>query len=154
MTARRRVSVGFGATIIASGCVAPYDVPSLTQRAASVIIYTAGTAVPPECQEVGSVSVVDGNIESSKGYMYQGTRDRALTRLRNQAAAKGGNGVVIDDEGDVVIVDGPEVGKYYMNGRALQCPVAVRPNSALSPSHSAVTALAQGGKRRAAGRAG
>lgn len=137
------------ASVSAVGCIAPLSAPTLTPLAEAVRVYPSEGDIPPNCESLGRLSVVDGNIESSKGYMYQGTRDRALVRIRNEAAAHGGNAVVIEDEGPVLMVDGPEVGQYYINGRALKCASAVRPNTRVNPTHAVVTALAHSSKRRA-----
>ena len=119
-----RASVQFPMLVAAASCaacVASIASPDLTPQGSSVRVYPSHAEVPSGCTELGRLEIIDGNTESSKGYMYQGTRDRALIRLRNASAARGGNAVVIDDEGDVLMVDGPEVGEYYIAGQALQC---------------------------------
>ena len=151
MNVRSRI-VLLGASIITAGCVVPFDMPSLTRRAESVTVYSLAEAVPTDCTDLGAVDVVDGNWEYSKGYIYDGTRDRALIRLRNEVASKQGNSVVIGEEGELVELDGPGHW-YHINGRVLKCSGAVRPDSALCPPHSAVTASAYSRTRRAAGRA-
>jgi hypothetical protein len=134
-----------------AACASRYIVV-LQPNAAGVALYELGASVPESCESRDVIEVTDGVVPEGNSYVHAGSYEDALIRLRNKAAEVGADGVVVIGREDHVIVDG-EGYAVTLKGRALRC-AKVRPNSALSPSHPAVTARAYCGTRRAVERAG
>ena len=64
-------------------------------------------AVVEQCIPIREVSVSDGIIRRQRNRVHEGFRDRAYTRLRNVAARRGGDTVLITNESSRVIPDPP-----------------------------------------------
>lgn len=77
-----------------------------------------------QCIPIREVSVSDGIIRRQRNRVQEGFRDRAYTRLRNVAAKRGGDTVLITNESSRVIPDPPTF-EWTIEAIVYQCEPAV-----------------------------
>ena len=87
-----------------SACVASALHSELTRSGEAILVYTDESAVPARCRRLQEVVVIDGNQDRSKGrFVYDGTYERALVRLKNQVASASGDAVLIVSTGPLYV---------------------------------------------------
>jgi hypothetical protein len=70
----------------------------------AVIVFEKDAGPPANCSRIGNIKARDGYIGSPWDFK-EGSRARALDRLRRTAASKGGTAVLIRDEPELICVD-------------------------------------------------
>lgn len=113
-TIRHMFTVGIMAIALGTfGCAA-------TLTAAGMKVKATKTAPPPECTEIGDVSAG-----------YEGSPEAIRNELRNKAAEKGANYLVINE-----IISSGMYNLLVGSGTAYHCPITEKPatvGEALSP---------------------
>jgi hypothetical protein len=97
--------------ILAAGACASIPEGDVQLRpGAADVTFLSSQVEPSGCTRMRSVTVQDGCMGSGAGSAREGSRDRVLSRLRNQTVRAGGNTVRIDRESTHLATDSPESG--------------------------------------------
>jgi hypothetical protein len=107
--------------VTAIGC--HHDLPSLYEYpSASVAFIDSAEDLPPNCTHLGRIYAEDGWV-GSRRWAYEGTQERALHRLRNDAVEIRANYVVLDRDKFALglPVDEARGRSYRVEGQAYRC---------------------------------
>jgi hypothetical protein len=88
-----------------------------------VVLYDESQTMPRDCTVLGAVTAEDGMMGSAR-WSYDGTRERAIAKIKDAASRMGGNAVKLDGNPklDYIGLDGARGSIMVLSGTALKCP--------------------------------
>ena len=79
-----------------ASCAGSYDLPYIDEHpGVTVVLLETEQELPHACRPLGQIYAEDGWVESGR-WAYEGTEERALQRLTNEALRLHGNYVVLE----------------------------------------------------------
>jgi hypothetical protein len=108
-----------------AGCASiQQDVPGMpiTVGSEQVRVLEQDVQLPPGCAYISHVRAEDGEVSDSR-FHYDGTLERALQRIRNEAVHYHANTVALTQVGNSLELPGRGTGSVvWLRGTAYKCP--------------------------------